>query len=202
MRLLACRGPVLRSPGGFTLLELVTVLGIVALLAGIIFTGGTMAVRRANLIHCQANLLQLGLAIRAYLTDCHTLPLVYYGSHGNPGPPRPPSPPPDHNLAMVLGGYVNDHDIFECPVTHRFRPGWGYHVNISGSGLKLSQIKTPPHRAMIVCDRFDWNHATRTGQGGLENALFLDGHVKAYRSVGQFPLWGPNVDGSPWWPYD
>jgi len=189
-------------PMGLTLTELLVVVGIAATLALLLFTGGMMVKRRTDLVRCQANLYQLGIAVNMYITDCGTLPLVYYTAGGTDCPRRPPCPPPDHDLAMVIGDYVQSPGVLECPVTRRFRPGWGYHFNATGAGLKPSQIKTPKHRAMIICDRFDWDHATRRGQGGRVNALFLDGHVKAYRSIGEYPLWLPNPDSGPHWPRD
>jgi prepilin-type processing-associated H-X9-DG protein len=191
----------------FTTVELLLVLGIIAVLAGLIFTGGTMARRKVNSAHCQANLLQLGVAMKAYVADHGTLPLVHYEpSFQVPGqvnqePRRPPSPPRDHDLAVVLGGYVSDARLFQCPATQAAWPGQVYALNPSASGLKMSQVRTPPHRALILTDV--WQDDTWRLHGGARNVLFLDGHVKSYRgAVWQLQVYLPNDEESGKWPWD
>ena len=192
---------VVHGRTGFSLAELLVALAVASALAGLLLMGATTVGQRATCFRCQANLHQLSIAIGMYVADYRTLPLVSYGGPDDLSlPRRPPSPPHSHNIALVLGGYVSDGQIMECPMGRRVAPGLGYNFNSSASGLPPSQIRTPTHRAMIMCD--PWLPAVLRGQGGRQNALFLDGHVKAYEWVHQFSLTAPSAEGVPFWPPD
>ncbi len=170
-----------RPRAAYTLVELLVVLSILAVLAGLILTGALAIRRRADVAHCASNLTQLGVAIRLYMTDCGTVPLIYYQNAGtSPPPKRPPSPPPDHDIEMVLGDYVANGDTFRCPIRSRLFPGWDlkYPFNETASGLRPSQIRAGESRALIVYDAPDVREVAP--HGGKLNACFLDGHVKAY----------------------
>lgn len=54
---------------GFTLTELLIVIGIIALLAGLLFPAATMVKRQANLVKCSSNLRQIAIAIGLYQQD-------------------------------------------------------------------------------------------------------------------------------------
>nr|CAA9240232.1 hypothetical protein AVDCRST_MAG63-1499 [uncultured Armatimonadetes bacterium] len=55
--------------GGFTLVELLTVIAIIAVLAGIIFPVFATAREKARQATCQSNLRQIGMAIQMYASD-------------------------------------------------------------------------------------------------------------------------------------
>lgn len=185
---------------GMTLIEFLVVIGIIAVLAGLVLTGSTMVRRRVDLVRCQANLLQLGVAVNMYVADTGRLPLVYYCNLDQEPRLRPPSPPAGHDISVALADYVPDHRVFECRATGRTRPTPTYAYNDWGSGMRVSVLRTPKHRALIMCDPIFAE--VRREHGGRLNALFLDGHVKAYKWIELHSLRVRNTDDSGNWPYD
>jgi prepilin-type N-terminal cleavage/methylation domain-containing protein/prepilin-type processing-associated H-X9-DG protein len=204
-----------RARGGFTLVEMLVVIGIVVVLAAILVPVVNSARQRARVVQCTTNLQQIGVAIAAYVNDYQRLPLVYYhqGVFGVDAAAermwsRPPSPPPDHDARMVLGDYVSDKSIFECPVVAAVpeRSRWAvivlpdaalYSYNGDMSGWRLSQILCGPARALTMSDPIDPPSELFLPQHGDKyNALFLDGHVKAYDQI----LGGGPERGDPWPP--
>ena len=65
-RLVACSS---RSTGGFTLVELLVVITIIVLLAGMTLAVGPKVMERGRATSCLANLKQLGTGTRVYLND-------------------------------------------------------------------------------------------------------------------------------------
>jgi prepilin-type processing-associated H-X9-DG protein len=59
----------------FTLLELLTVIGVLAVLAGLLLPVLSNSRRAANSVRCKSNLRQLGLALRMYIdeNDCYAM---------------------------------------------------------------------------------------------------------------------------------
>src|SRR5262245_48228314 len=76
---------------GFSLVELLVVIGLVAILLAMLVPAVQKAREAANRMTCTGNLRQLGIAAHDYENDHRRLPPGYLG----PIPNRPPPLPPD-----------------------------------------------------------------------------------------------------------
>jgi prepilin-type N-terminal cleavage/methylation domain-containing protein/prepilin-type processing-associated H-X9-DG protein len=89
------------SGKGFTLVELLVVIGIIGLLAGLLMPALSGAQRKARQSKCLNNIRQLGLALSLYADD-------FDGQF----PPRRRAPT---NWVAQLRGYYGDVQVLKCP---------------------------------------------------------------------------------------
>jgi prepilin-type N-terminal cleavage/methylation domain-containing protein len=85
---------------GFTLVELLTVIGIIAVLSAILFPVFARARAKARQARCLSNLQQIGVAIETYVQDNHGFLPTWSITH-----PNVPAPPQD---AATSGGWQLD----------------------------------------------------------------------------------------------
>jgi len=102
--------PLVLRGRGFTLMELLVVVGIIAILAGLILPVLSRAKGNARLTQCGSNLRQIGLATAQYVTDHRVFPL--FASY------RPP-PAPSTFWPDLLQPYIQSRwaegGVYQCP---------------------------------------------------------------------------------------
>jgi prepilin-type N-terminal cleavage/methylation domain-containing protein/prepilin-type processing-associated H-X9-DG protein len=185
----------------FTLIELLVVIGIIAILAAVLFPVFVKARERAKRTECISNMKQIGIAISMYCSDYdEKYPWAWCGNKDGLQPMLP----------EVMGNYVRDEGIWECPSdtgeTFRDSPdSYGdnitsFHALIGSSydypgrgfarkwtlapykGPKaISQVRKPA-LAPLSYEVRPWHghyHSTDLFMEsyGLYNVLYCDGHV-------------------------
>ncbi len=102
-----------RRKTGFTLVELIVVIGIMALLMGIIISA-TQSLRRGNRVStCSFQLQQISNALKAYHFDYGSVPPRY---PGYPGPFNAAAPVAGPGLvALWEAGYLGNRRALHCP---------------------------------------------------------------------------------------
>ena len=139
---------------GFTLVELLVVMGIVAVLAALLFPVLTTALGKAKQTQCMSNLRQLGLALHMYVMDWDdTFPYdlkprapaglgaapAYDGTNKWDGSP----------IVRALYPYVQSYALF-CPVHPETLPGLGPLTNYEFNGfLALNDSPLAPHAGAV-----------------------------------------------------
>jgi prepilin-type N-terminal cleavage/methylation domain-containing protein/prepilin-type processing-associated H-X9-DG protein len=188
---------------GFTLVELMVVLVIIALLMSILFPTFTEARESARKATCSANLRQLGLAFRLYAADYDSLYPDHrrdlqdcsYHRGGLLAPDW--SRPGSKNWAQAIFPYVRSHRVLVCPsnkggVFAGSVPPISYVMNGFAAG-RLEDAASNSSNACLLWDtRFVSTDARLnpapnwmcwfwgwTAHELSYNVLFQDGHVKS-----------------------
>ncbi len=135
---------------GFILVEFLTAVSIIAILAAILFPVFARAREKARQTTCVQNLLNVGMALRQYSVE-------YHGHF----------PPDDNDLSPLYFQYLPEWRSLDCPTIVRDFDGeagdycyrGGYQDDDRGDLMLMADRVAAPHN-------------------GGNNVLFLDGHAK------------------------
>lgn len=150
----------LRRLSAFTLIELLTVIAVIGVLAGLLLPALSGAREKGRRVACASNLRQIGIAIMSYASDNqnHT-PTADWNAPATPG--RPVS----WAQALVNGNYCTP-KTFVCPNDRRAPDPNGYN-NLSygivvGQGNTTPSEMNPPGNYWIAGSRLTCPYLTNT----------------------------------------
>jgi prepilin-type N-terminal cleavage/methylation domain-containing protein/prepilin-type processing-associated H-X9-DG protein len=162
---------------GFTLVELLVVIALIATLAGLLLPAFGKAKESGRATACLSNLHQIGLALQLYVQDNgNHLPTMRDKSLTTTND----LPSPD----LVLSNYLGNIRVLQCPSDRQnlFQTtGSSYAWNSLLNGqdadhLVVLSIHFDPHQIPLMFDK-DRFHKAR-GPKKEVNYLYADGHIK------------------------
>ena len=169
------RGCKRYSPRGFTLLELIVVIAILLVLAGLILGVSSSARAKARVTQCKSNLSQLAKAV-----------MQYAAAHDSFYPNVAPRPSLDKSLPTLhdtLMPYIGDGRLLQCPAENLglFKlEGSSYEWNAILNGKtqdgKIENLLGPSRTPML----YDYESVhPDLGEGSWrgKNVVFCDGSV-------------------------
>jgi len=107
----ALRSAARRGRPGFSMVELLTVIAIIAILAAIIFPVFATVRKNVYKAQCTSNLHALAQALKLYKDDWKVYPNALFGYY------NPDSQAPDKIQTFLYPQYIKDANAFKCPLS-------------------------------------------------------------------------------------
>jgi prepilin-type N-terminal cleavage/methylation domain-containing protein len=195
------------SRAAFSLIELLVVLGIVAILAGMLLPTLASARRSSERVTCASNLRQIGVALQAYVIEADgRLPLVIEPIW-NPPPTMPRidfnrdsfemladgTPKYPFSFAQVMRTWLKDRRIYLCPAAEL-----GYPTNAPSVTYRFAAannrdgIVLPADRTDTPAAALSYDYSLKTLNGRKHRLQFVavdpEGNLTLRRGVGPYYL--------------
>jgi len=175
-----------REPDGFTLIEMLVAIAIIAILVSLLLPVLLSARKAAQLTNCSSNLRQVGYGFHMYSVEFRGL--IPHEDNGDTQPPF------DCGWYITIKDYSDNDTVFLCPSALRYKDYFSYKMN-----SKLESEKDPffniekgtnlGQTILLFDGRIDnqgvrkapkgtWNMVSDR-HGTSANILFLDNHVES-----------------------
>jgi prepilin-type N-terminal cleavage/methylation domain-containing protein/prepilin-type processing-associated H-X9-DG protein len=165
--------PVTRTKTGFTLIEILIVIAIIAILAGILLPVLGVARERARRMNCGSNLRQIGSACLVFAeSNNQKFPNINNNDNGS------------RVLGKLVPTYIDDEKVFKCPSGVDDKPSVAAQV-LSDSSYAYAKFKilAGETRKVVGADEdclpiADFPNVTLNHRGKGVNILWIDGQAE------------------------
>ena len=217
-------GPLGRGDGhaGFTLIEVLVVVAIIAVLASIIFPVFSSARAKARSTRCVANLKQIGLAVDMYATDYDEL----YPLGKDPADEAYPEMWSEYpywqvwipympRLHDALDPYVRNKELWHCPSDRgfteledynvpldatpssfaKFGTSYHYRTEVAFSMTTVGNMSDPAKINLMFDAHGSWHGRSNKLSRKRWNVLYADGHAKTANLQQWTEAWNTPLQG-------
>jgi prepilin-type N-terminal cleavage/methylation domain-containing protein/prepilin-type processing-associated H-X9-DG protein len=158
--------------GAFTLIELLTVIAIIGVLAALAYPAVQSYFEKGRAVKCVQNLRVLGTGLNLYLTDNDgVMPVMMLG--------RQKITDDVPVLDTVLDKYVPEKSAFACPSDEKFykATGTSYHWNNALNGQKVSALRFMLNDQPMTIPLMGDKEGFHKDPDHKVNILYADGHA-------------------------
>ena len=169
-------------PGrAFTLVELLVVMAILGILAGLLVPAVGRSVEASRSTACLSNLRQVGIALQSYLHDNADRLPVMHDRRASTNAAEVAAQ--KGTVDLVLTPWLGDPAVLRCPsdragVFVRTRSSYAWNSLLNGqpaSRLEILGVAFDPHQVPVFFDKEAY-HRARGERRGV-NYLYADGHL-------------------------
>jgi prepilin-type N-terminal cleavage/methylation domain-containing protein/prepilin-type processing-associated H-X9-DG protein len=159
--------------GAFTLVELLVVIAVIAILAGLAYPVYQRSVAGAKAGACLSNLRQLGTGLNAYLSDNNMMMPTLQLARDNISQEVPV-------IDNTLDKYVTDKRLFACPADNKnyaATTGTSYCWNVALNGQAVANLRFLISTAASLIPILGDKEGFHPYLQDKVNILYADGHV-------------------------
>lgn len=163
----------MRARRGFTLVELLAVIGIIAVLLAIAIPVTSRVIEGGHAAACLGHLRQLGTGLNAYLAEHDATMPTMMGGRASLAEEVPV-------IDTVLAPYLSGKAVFACPSDRKFAAasGTSYYWNVALNdqrlgGLNFLRLTEEQSKIPILSDKEGFHPYTEN----KVNLLYADGHA-------------------------